>query len=431
MPGDRGASCGRIHVRVLATQMEWKNSLTSHARFEDIPVWNILEKATNQVASAHIILLAGLNWIFTLGIQAEMPFYQNRNLAMINRVSFTSLLLALPGSFLLMLAGFEHTFSLLVSGILIFSIILTLNYTHQVQYTQAIFAFSPAMIILFYSLIELSSGGLSNPLTYILARQGLCLALLLPILIYGYERTHGWMVLGFCVILFLCFDVLKAHLSGTQIRDATGISHGLFSVLSVLQVVGLSACLLFLQGFTVKQEQKLRQSHEKLQGMVIRDGMTGLFNHTFMEQLIGDAINRSNRSKDPLSLLMIDVDSFKRINDTHGHNAGDEILKQLAKLLEGSKRSTDYLGRWGGDELVMLLTDTHLQGAANLAEKLRNLVDSHSFPYQQHQTISLGVSEYHNPEDVAGFIGRADAAMYRAKRGGRNRVGSEKTAVSR
>jgi diguanylate cyclase (GGDEF)-like protein len=428
MPGDRGASCGRIHVRNLPASMEWKNSLTSHARFEDFPGWYLLEKATNQVASARIVLLAGLNWIFSLGIQADTPFYQTRNLAMINRVSFTNLLLALPCSFLLMLAGFDHTVSLLLSGLLICSIILTLNYTRQVQYTQAIFAFSPAFIILIYSLVELSSGGLSDPLTYFLAREGFCLALLLPILIYGYDRAHGWMVLGFCTILFLLFDVLSTHFSGTLISDATGISQGLFSVLSVLQVAGLSACLLFVQGFTMKHEQKVRLAHEKLESMVIRDGMTGLFNHTFMEQLIDDAINRSKRSKIPLSLLMIDVDSFKQINDTQGHNAGDEVLKRLAKLLEGSKRSTDYLGRWGGDELVLLLTDTNLQGAANLAEKLRTLVEKHTFPYQSQLTISLGASEYHNQEDVAGFIGRADAAMYRAKRGGRNRVGSQKSS---
>ena len=410
--------------------MEWKNSLTSHARFEDLRAWNVLEKATNQLASARVVLLAGLTWISTLGIQAEMPFYQTRNLRLINLVSFTSLLLALPGSFLLMAAGFDHTFSLLVCGLLIFSLILTLNYTRQVQYTQAIFAFSPAMLILVYSLIELSSGGLSDPLTYILARQGFYLALLLPILIYGYERSLGWMVLGFCVILFLCFDVLSAPFGGTLISDATGISQGLFSVLSVLQVIGLSVCLLYVQGFTKQQEQKVLQSNKKLQGMVIRDGMTRLFNHTFMEQLIGDAINRSKRSKSALSLLMIDVDSFKRINDTHGHNAGDEVLKQLAKLLEGSKRNTDYLGRWGGDELVLLLTDTNLQGAANLAEKLRSLVENHAFPYQSPLTISLGASEYQSQDDVAGFIGRADAAMYRAKRGGKNRVGRQKTAIS-
>ena len=180
----------------------------------------------------------------------------------------------------------------------------------------------------------------------------------------------------------------------------------------------------------MKHEQQVRQSHAKLQGMVIRDGMTGLFNHTFMEQLIGDAINRSKRSKTPLSLLMIDVDSFKKINDTLGHNAGDEALKHLAKLLQDNKRSTDYLGRWGGDELVLLLTDTNLQGAVSLAEKLRSLVESHTYPNDRHLTISLGASEYSSPDDVVGFIGRADAAMYRAKRGGRNRVASQKATVS-
>jgi diguanylate cyclase (GGDEF)-like protein len=116
------------------------------------------------------------------------------------------------------------------------------------------------------------------------------------------------------------------------------------------------------------------------------------------------------------------VDFFKQINDSYGHNSGDEVLSRLAKLLEGSKRSTDYLGRWGGDELLLLLTDTNLQGAAMVAEKLRSLVENHTFPHNRHLTISLGASEYCTQDNVAGFIGRADAAMYRAKRGGRNRV---------
>ena len=156
--------------------------------------------------------------------------------------------------------------------------------------------------------------------------------------------------------------------------------------------------------------------------MVIRDGMTGLFNHSFMEEFIGDAINRSKRSGTPLSLLMIDIDFFKQINDTLGHNVGDEVLLHLTKLIEKSKRSTDYLGRWGGDELVLLLTDTNLQGATNVAEKVRNLVDKHIFPHNGHITISLGASTYHNADSLSNFIARADAAMYRAKRAGRNRV---------
>jgi len=402
--------------------VEQRNSLISKFTSEDLPGWNILDKVSAQLASAQVVLKSGISWIFSLGIQPDMPFYQIKNLALINRVTFTSLLLALPGSFILILVGFDHPFSLMVCGALTLCLILALNCNHQVQLAQALFAFSPAISIVIYTLLELSSGGLADPLMYILARQGLCLALLLPVMIYGFERPLKWMVLGVCVVLFLTFDVFSTRLSGIHVNAITGMSQGLFSVLSVLQFTGLAACLLYLQGYTMKHEQQVRQSNEKLHSLVIRDGMTGLFNHSFMEQLIGDAINRSKRSKIPLSLLMIDVDSFKQINDSFGHNTGDEVLKQIVKLLEGCKRSTDYLGRWGGDELVMLLTDTNLQGAANLGGKLRSLVENHTFPCHRRLTISLGVSEYGAQDNVAGFIERADSAMYRAKHAGRNRV---------
>jgi diguanylate cyclase (GGDEF)-like protein len=158
--------------------------------------------------------------------------------------------------------------------------------------------------------------------------------------------------------------------------------------------------------------------------------MTRLFNRKFLEQLIGDAINRSKRSKNPLSLLMIDVDFFKQINDNFGHNTGDSVLIRLAQLLNSNKRSTDYLGRWGGDELILLLTDTNLSGAANLAEKLRSLVNNHSFPHCKHLTISLGASEYQDGDSLARFIEKADVAMYRAKRGGRNKVEIKKSSNS-
>jgi diguanylate cyclase (GGDEF)-like protein len=402
--------------------VEVRNSLIPKSSAEGLPGLTVLDRVSAQLVSAQVVFRAGISWVFTLGIQPDMPFYQAKNLALINRVTFASLLLALPGSFMLMLVGFDHPLSLLVCGALTLCLILVLNCNHQVRFAQALFAFSPAITLVIYTLLELASGGLADPLRYILARQGLCLALLLPVMIYGFERSYKWMVLGICVVLFLTFDVFSTRWSGIHVNAITGMSQGLFSVLSVLQFSALAACLLYLQGYTMSHEQQVRQSNEKLHSQVIRDGMTGLFNHAFMEEMIGDAINRSRRSKNPLSLLMIDVDSFKQVNDTLGHNAGDEVLKQIVKLLEGSKRSTDYLGRWGGDELVMLLTDTNLQGAAKLAEKLRSLVESHTFPYHRRLTISLGASEYAEQDHVAGFIERADAAMYRAKHGGRNRV---------
>lgn len=406
--------------------MEWNKSINPRLLPGDFPGWQIVEKVSTQLSTAQVVLRAGIDWLFSLGIQADMPFYQIKNLALINRLTFTSLLLALPGSFLLLLAGFNHISILMVSGIFLSSLILFLNGAHRATWAQATFAFSPALIILIYTLVELSSAGLTDPLAFILARQGVCLALLLPVMLYGFDQSHKWMIFGSCVILFMLFDVLCSRVGGALTTETTGMSQGVFSLISILQYTGMAGTVLYLQGYTMKHEQQVRKSNEKLQGMVVRDGMTGLFNHSFMEQLISDAINRSKRSKSPLSLLMIDVDSFKKINDTYGHNAGDDALKRLAKILETSKRSTDYLGRWGGDELILLLTDTNLQGAINLAEKLRTLVENHTLPNDRHLTISLGASEYTSPDDVAGFIGRADAAMYRAKRGGRNRVASQK-----
>ncbi len=104
------------------------------------------------------------------------------------------------------------------------------------------------------------------------------------------------------------------------------------------------------------------------------------------------------------------------------------MLVHLAKLLLVNKRSTDYLGRWGGDELIMLLTDTDLQGASLLAEKLRQLVGQHVFPGKTHLTLSLGACQYCEGDSLAEFIRRADENLYQAKRGGRNRVGIQQAS---
>ncbi len=403
--------------------MELRNSITSYNPTEGIPRQAWLEQTSLFISSAHLVLRAGLGWVFELGINADMPFFQTKNLALINRVTFISLLMALPGTFLLILMGFGHPFSLMVSGVLVACLVLAFNGAKHVEWSKTLFAFAPAILILAFTLLELSSGNMDNPLRYILSRQGLCLALLIPLLIFGFEdRRKVVGVLGFCVVLFLIFDVASMRLGAFKAGNIIGLSSGLFSVISGLQYIGLAACVLYMQNYTIQHELQTKSSTEKLYRLAIRDGMTGIFNHTFMEQYITDAINRSKRSQNPLSVLMIDVDFFKQINDNFGHNVGDQVLINLVKVLNNNKRATDYLGRWGGDELVLLLTDTNLAGAAYLAEKLRHLVEEHSFLHSKHLTISLGASEYRDGDTLVNLIERADAAMYRAKRGGRNKV---------
>lgn len=411
--------------------MELRNSITPYNPSESLAHSLWARQVSSWLASAGVVLRAGLGWVFDLGISVEMPFYKKKNLALINRAAFLCLLLALPGSFLLMLMGFGHPLSLLFSGTLVLTLILALNGAHKVGWAQAIFAFAPAGIILIYTMLELSSANISDQLVFYLIRQGMCFSLLLPVILYGFEATRTTVgILGGCTLVLLGFDVASLHWGASLLDNISGINHGLFSLLSIVQLLGLAGCVLYVQNYTIKQEQLMRDSNEKLQSLVVKDGMTGLYNRSFMEQMIGDAINRSKRSGTPLSLLMIDIDYFKQINDIFGHQAGDEVLLQLTKLLEGSKRSTDYLGRWGGDELVLLLGDTNLQGAMKVAEKLRIAVVSHIFPHRSHLTISLGASEYCNGETQPELIKRADAAMYQAKHAGRNRVEVERSQTS-
>jgi diguanylate cyclase (GGDEF)-like protein len=411
--------------------MELRHSFARYVTTNDQPLQPWVERAFVFLSSAQVELRAGLAWVFYLGITAEMQFYQRKNLGLINRITFLSLLMALPGTFLLILLGFTHPFSLLLCGMLVSCSILALNGVKLVEWSKILFAFTPACLIVVFTLLELDSAASVNSLMYILLRQGLCFGLLLPILIYGFEERRKVVeAIGVCLLIFMIFEVASMRLGAFQGEPLDGVSHGLFSLLSMLQYAVLGACIYFMQSYTIQHELEVQRSTEKLHRLAIRDGMTGIFNHTFMEQYISDAINRSKRSRDPLALLMIDVDFFKRINDTFGHNAGDEVLKELVHVLTKSTRSTDYLGRWGGDELVLLLTDTNLLGAANLAEKLRRLVAEHQFSHCNHLTISLGASEYRDGDTSVTLVERADGSMYRAKRSGRNRMEVEKPAVS-
>ena len=129
------------------------------------------------------------------------------------------------------------------------------------------------------------------------------------------------------------------------------------------------------------------------------------------------------RHGQPYAVLFIDIDRFKRINDTYGHETGDEVLRQLAQVLQGAARVTDFVARYGGEEFLVLLPDTSEAGALTLGEKIRQAVATQSFPVVGEVTVSVGVSVARgadkNEEEV---VPRADKALYRAKSEGRNRV---------
>jgi diguanylate cyclase (GGDEF)-like protein len=184
-----------------------------------------------------------------------------------------------------------------------------------------------------------------------------------------------------------------------------------------------------------KDAEELEKLNRQLRDSVRRDGLTGLFNHKYFRETLRVELSRCLRYERECSLIFIDVDNFKCYNDTNGHPAGDEVLKNLAQQLHDGRRSATTVARYGGEEFVILLPETGKHGAISMAEKLRRSVEETDYPFADKQplgrlTLSLGVASF--PEDgssEAEILDRADKALYRAKEGGRNRVCSASSAI--
>lgn len=160
----------------------------------------------------------------------------------------------------------------------------------------------------------------------------------------------------------------------------------------------------------------------ELERLSATDVLTGAWNRAHLERVIEAEIERAFRLRQPLSLVLVDVDHFKRVNDTHGHPAGDAVLKQLVDLIRARTRAADMVFRWGGEEFVLLATSTSYRAAQKLAEALCHHVQEAVFPSVGGVTISAGVAELELGETADAWFARADAMLYSAKRAGRNQA---------
>lgn len=167
---------------------------------------------------------------------------------------------------------------------------------------------------------------------------------------------------------------------------------------------------------------RIREGRDALERLSVTDGLTGLFNRRRLMETLETEAERSQRGSGPFAVLMVDVDHFKKFNDTHGHQAGDEVLTRVAGVLKEVTRQVDCAARYGGEEFLVLLPQTAMDGAAEVAERLRTKVRAAAVNGES-VTVSVGVAEFpKNGDSPQAVIAAADAALYRAKADGRDRV---------
>lgn len=173
----------------------------------------------------------------------------------------------------------------------------------------------------------------------------------------------------------------------------------------------------------LKEEILERQKiEEQLIQLASIDPLTSIPNRRKFDEVLEYEMNRDTRYKNELSLVFCDLDYFKKINDEHGHKIGDDVLKDFTQLVSENIRKTDVIARWGGEEFALLLPETSIVVAANTAEKLRKETEKFNFPHVGHITVSFGVTQFIEGDTEASLINRADDALYKAKKNGRNRV---------
>jgi two-component system, cell cycle response regulator len=175
-------------------------------------------------------------------------------------------------------------------------------------------------------------------------------------------------------------------------------------------------------------QDQLEEKNRELEQLSIRDGLTGLYNHRHLHELLAEEYERSRRTGEPVSVVMLDLDRFKEVNDTYGHQAGDRVLEELADILRESAREIDRLGRYGGEEFMAILPDSDPEAGLAFAERVREMVEKQRFEIHAHEplrmTISAGVACYphHGGDSPRRLVHHADLALYSAKNSGRNRV---------
>lgn len=216
----------------------------------------------------------------------------------------------------------------------------------------------------------------------------------------------------------LYYDVSK------QLNEFNKLSK-LIMKINIFICILASFLLYIIVYFISKKNLEIKKYQEKLKTMAHCDSLTNLYNRRYFYDLANPIISLSKRNDKPICVCMIDIDNFKNINDTYGHQIGDSVIKSLANKLCDFTRESDIVARYGGEEFIVLLPNTNIHGAKSIMQKICTHIEKLEFTLNNIQiqfTISIGISEYEKSQNIDEFIHQADNALYVAKNAGKNRV---------
>ena len=265
---------------------------------------------------------------------------------------------------------------------------------------------------------------------FVYEARGILFSVYILILLFGIFRLDTRQFLDVSAFILLTYGIDIFLLQVFRPQD-------IFLKIEIFQWVGLAIVLVsvsFIGGniSSLRRElaasrTKLRSSMKTIQEMAIHDDLTGFYNRRHLMELIETEDNRSVRTGSVFSLAMLDLDKFKNVNDTFGHQAGDDVLMTFSNIIRNVLRKTDFCGRYGGEEFLIVLTQTDLRDAKIFAERIRSCVEEcltldMGSDRESKVTVSIGLAEHLKNEGIDRTISRADEAMYRAKNMGRNRV---------
>ena len=244
----------------------------------------------------------------------------------------------------------------------------------------------------------------------------------IPLLyLISFTLFHGRQAIRYAVAIFILIETLCIFHAVVTIP--TGTHFLVYTVLFDIVIVSvISIALLSFLERAVIELGKAQAYADTQTRLAQSDALTGLSNHRFMQEVLHKEIQKAARYGSSLSVIMLDVDNFKLVNDTHGHLIGDEVLREVAKRIEVLLRASDFAGRWGGEEFIVLVPDTRHEDAIRLAERIKDALADEHFETVGNVTASFGVSSFKEGDSVSSLVDRADKALYQAKHSGKNQV---------